>query len=74
MRLPCSLYLIYGLVLVFVCYFLFYLPISPDMFAAASYLLGTAMSLIIAYCFYLFFERPFMSGFLKKRKVKNAVI
>ncbi|MEH1807923.1 acyltransferase family protein [Nostoc sp.] len=69
-----SLYLTHGPVLVFVRYFLFYLPISLDMFAAASYLLGTAMSLIIAYCFYLFFERPFMSGFLKKRKVKDAVI
>ncbi|AFY42557.1 acyltransferase [Nostoc sp. PCC 7107] len=69
-----SLYLTHGPVLVFVRYFLFYLPISPDMFAAASYLLGTAMSLIIAYWFYLFFERPFMSNFLKKRKVKDAVI
>ncbi|MTJ11895.1 acyltransferase [Anabaena sp. UHCC 0187] len=69
-----SLYLIHGPVLVLVRYFLFYLPISPDMFAAASYLLGTVMSLIIAYLFYLFFERPFMSSFLKKSKVKNAVI
>jgi peptidoglycan/LPS O-acetylase OafA/YrhL len=68
-----SLYLIHGPVLVFVRYFLFYLPISPDMFAAASYLLGTVMSLIIAYWFYLFFERPFMSSFLKKRKVKDAI-
>ncbi|MGM3304987.1 acyltransferase family protein [Anabaena sp. WFMT] len=69
-----SLYLIHGPVLVFVRYFLFYLPISPNMFAAASYLLGTAMSLIIAYWFYLFFERPFMSSFLKKRKIKDVVI
>ncbi|OCQ95364.1 acyltransferase [Nostoc sp. MBR 210] len=69
-----SLYLTHGPVLVFVRYFLFYLPISPDMFAAASYLLGTAMSLIIGYWFYLFFERPFMSSFLKKRKVNDAVI
>ncbi|HIK06826.1 MAG TPA: acyltransferase [Trichormus sp. M33_DOE_039] len=69
-----SLYLTHGPVLVFVRYFLFYLPISPDMFAAASYLLGTAMSLVIAYWFYLFFERPFMSGFLKKRKVKDVLI
>ncbi|MBD2692553.1 acyltransferase family protein [Anabaena catenula] len=68
-----SLYLIHGPVLVLVRYFLFYLPISPDMFAAGSYLLGTVMSLIIAYWFYLFFERPFMSSFLKKRKVKDAV-
>jgi peptidoglycan/LPS O-acetylase OafA/YrhL len=69
-----SLYLTHGPVLVFIRYFLFYLPISPDMFAAASYLLGTIMSLIIAYCFYLLFERPFMSSFLKKRKVKDAVM
>lgn len=69
-----SLYLTHAPVLVFVRYFLFYLPISPDMFAAASYLLGTVISLIIAYWFYLFFERPFMSSFLKKRKVKDAVI
>lgn len=69
-----SLYLTHGPVLVFVRYFLFYLPISPDMFAAASYLLGTVMSLIIAYWFYLLFERPFMSSFLKKRKVKDAVM
>lgn len=68
-----SLYLTHGPVLVFVRYFLFYLPIPSDMFTAASYLVGTAMSLIIAYWFYLFFERPFMSGFLKKRKVKDAV-
>ncbi|MEA5602808.1 acyltransferase [Nostoc sp. UHCC 0252] len=68
-----SLYLMHGPVLVFVRYFLFYLPISPDMFAAASYLVGTIMSLIISYWFYLFFERPFMSSFLKKRKVKDAV-
>lgn len=69
-----SLYLTHGPVLVFVRYFLFYLPISPDMFAAGCYLIGTVMSLIIAYWFYLFFERPFMSNFLKKRKIKDAVI
>ncbi|MBO1055298.1 MAG: acyltransferase [Dolichospermum sp. JUN01] len=69
-----SLYLTHGPVLVLVRYCLFYLPISPDMFAAGCYLLGTVMSLIIAYWFYLYFERPFMSSFLKKRKVKDAVI
>ncbi|WP_016953203.1 acyltransferase [Anabaena sp. PCC 7108] len=68
-----SLYLTHGPVLVFVRYFLFYLPISPNMFAAVSYLLGTIMSLMIAYLCYLFFERPFMSNFLKKRKVKDVV-
>lgn len=68
-----SLYLTHGPVLVLVRYFLFYLPISPSMFAATSYLVGVAMSLLIAYWFYLVFERPFMSSFLKKRKVKDVV-
>ncbi|MCV3216575.1 acyltransferase [Plectonema radiosum NIES-515] len=62
-----SLYLIHGPVLVLVRYFLFYLPISPSMFAATCYLVGVGMSLLIAYWFYLVFERPFMSSFLKKR-------
>jgi len=62
-----SLYLIHGPVLVLVRYFLFNLPISPSMFAATCYLAGVAMSLLIAYWFYLVFERPFMSSFLKKR-------
>ncbi len=61
-----SLYLIHGPVLVLVRYFLFNLPISPSMFAATSYLVGVGMSLLIAYWFYLVFERPFMSSFLKK--------
>ena len=68
-----SLYLIHGPVLVFVRYSLFYLPISSDTFVAASYLVGTVASLIISYWFYLFFERPFMSKFLKKRKVKDTI-
>jgi peptidoglycan/LPS O-acetylase OafA/YrhL len=62
-----SLYLIHGPVLVLVRYFLFNLPISPSMFAATCYLGGVGMSLLIAYWFYLVFERPFMSSFLKKR-------
>jgi peptidoglycan/LPS O-acetylase OafA/YrhL len=68
-----SLYLIHGPVLVLVRYFLFSLQLSPAIFAVISYLLGVAVSLVIAYLFYLVFERPFMSGFLKKRKVKDAV-
>jgi peptidoglycan/LPS O-acetylase OafA/YrhL len=68
-----SLYLIHGPVLVLVRYSLFYLPISPHMFAAGCYLIGTVMSLIVAYWFHLHFERPFMSNFLKKRKVKDVV-
>jgi peptidoglycan/LPS O-acetylase OafA/YrhL len=66
-----SLYLIHGPVLVLVRYFLFNLPISPSMFATTSYLLGVPMSLLISYWFYLVFERPFMSSFLKKRKPKD---
>ncbi|MBW4478795.1 MAG: acyltransferase [Tolypothrix brevis GSE-NOS-MK-07-07A] len=62
-----SLYLTHGPVLVLVRYFLFNLPISPFMFAATCYLGGVGMSLLIAYWFYLVFERPFMSSFLKKR-------
>jgi peptidoglycan/LPS O-acetylase OafA/YrhL len=68
-----SLYLIHGPLLVLVRYFLFSLQLSPAIFAVISYLLGVAVSLVIAYLFYLVFERPFMSGFLKKRKVKDAV-
>ncbi|MGI2907964.1 acyltransferase family protein [Tolypothrix sp. VBCCA 56010] len=68
-----SLYLTHGLVLVLVRYFLFSLQLSPVLFAVTSYTLGLATSLVIAYLFYLLFERPFMSGFLKKRKVKDAV-
>lgn len=68
-----SLYLTHGPVLVLVRYFLFNLQISPVMFAITSYVLGVIVSLIFAYLFYLLFERPFMSGFLKTRKVKDAV-
>lgn len=31
------------------------------------------MSLLVAYLFYLVFEQPFLSNFLKKRQVKNGV-
>jgi peptidoglycan/LPS O-acetylase OafA/YrhL len=68
-----SLYLTHGPVLVLVRYFLFSLQLPPVIFAVTCYTLGLAMSLVIAYLFYLVFERPFMSGFLKKRKVKDAV-
>jgi peptidoglycan/LPS O-acetylase OafA/YrhL len=68
-----SLYLTHGPVLVLVRYFLFSLQLSPVIFAVTSYTLGLATSLVIAYLFYLVFERPFMSGFLKKRKLKDAV-
>lgn len=64
-----SLYLIHGPVLTLVHYFLFSLQMSPVMFAVTFYLVGVVMSLVFSYLFYLVFERPFMSGFLKKRKV-----
>ncbi|ARV59959.1 acyltransferase [Nostocales cyanobacterium HT-58-2] len=67
-----SLYLTHGPVLVLVRYFLFSLNMTPFMFAATSYLMGTAVSLLVAYWFYLIFERPFMSNFSKKRKLENA--
>lgn len=69
-----SLYLIHGPVLVLVRYFLFRLQLSPAMFAVISYVAGVTISLLVAYLFYLVFERPFMSSFLKGRKVKDAVI
>ncbi|BAZ20557.1 acyltransferase 3 [Kalymmatonema gypsitolerans NIES-4073] len=68
-----SLYLIHGPVLVLVRYFLFSLQLSPGMFAVISYVAGVTISVLVAYLFYLVFERPFMSGFLKARKVKDAV-
>ncbi len=68
-----SLYLIHGPVLVLVRYFLFHLQMSPTMFAVISYVAGVAISVLVAYLFYLAFERPFMSGSLKKRKIKDAV-
>jgi peptidoglycan/LPS O-acetylase OafA/YrhL len=67
-----SLYLTHGPVLVMVRYCLFSLNLTPFTFAAASYLIGTAVSLLVAYWFYLIFERPFMSNFGKKHKVKQA--
>ncbi len=66
-----SLYLTHGSILVLVRYWLFNLNLSPSMFAAASYIVGLGASLMFAYLFYLAFERPFMSNFLKKRKIEN---
>ena len=66
-----SLYLTHGPVITIVRYFLFGLNMTPFMFATISYLMGITVSLLIAYWFYLIFERPFTSNFLKKRKVKD---
>lgn len=67
-----SLYLTHGLVVTVVGNFLLNLHMPPIKFAQTFYLIAVPMSLLIAYLFYLVFERPFMSNFLKKRKVKNS--
>ncbi len=53
--------------------FLLNLHLPPIEFIAIFYVVAISLSLLIAYLFYLVFERPFMSNFLKKRKVKDAV-
>ncbi|MDM9382037.1 acyltransferase [Chlorogloeopsis sp. ULAP01] len=68
-----SLYLIHGPIITLISRLLLSLNLSPTVFGVASYLLGVVMSLLFAYLFYLVFERPLMSNFLKKRKVKEAV-
>ncbi|MBW4562547.1 MAG: acyltransferase [Mojavia pulchra JT2-VF2] len=69
-----SLYLTHGPILVLLRYFLVSQPLSPFMFATLSYVMGVVMSLVFAYPFYLIFERPFISSFIKKPKVNDAVI
>ncbi|MCX7596354.1 MAG: acyltransferase [Fischerella sp.] len=68
-----SLYLTHGPVLALVSRFLLSLDMPPTKYAVTLYVLGAAASLIFAYLFYLVFERPFMSGFLKKHKVRDAL-
>lgn len=68
-----SLYLTHGPVETLINHWLITLNMSPVMFAITLYILSVGISLIFAYLFYLAFERPFMSGFLKKRKVKDAI-
>lgn len=68
-----SLYLTHGPIETLINHWLLTLNMSPVMFAVTLYLLSVGISLIFAYVFYLAFERPFMSGFLKKRKFKNAL-
>ncbi|NMF66352.1 acyltransferase family protein [Brasilonema octagenarum] len=58
-----SLYLTHGPVITMLRYFLYTLNMTPFMFATTSYLMGVVLSLLIAYWFYLIFERPFMSNF-----------
>lgn len=68
-----SLYLTHGVVVTIVGNFLLNLHMPPIEFIAIFYLIAIPLSLLIGYLFYLVFERPFMSKFLKKRKVKDAV-
>ncbi|BAY47426.1 acyltransferase 3 [Scytonema sp. HK-05] len=68
-----SLYLTHGVVVTVVGNFLLNLQLPPINFIATFYLVAVPLSLLIAYPFYLVFERPFMSNFLKKREVKDAV-
>ncbi|QDL10653.1 acyltransferase [Brasilonema octagenarum UFV-E1] len=68
-----SLYLTHGVVVTVVGNFLLNLHMPPTEFITIFYLVALPLSLLIGYLFYLVFERPFMSNFLKKRKVKDAV-
>jgi peptidoglycan/LPS O-acetylase OafA/YrhL len=68
-----SLYLTHGPIETLINHWLVTLNMAPVMFAVTLYLLSVGISLIFAYVFYLAFERPFMSGFLKKRKVKDVL-
>ncbi len=68
-----SLYLTHGVVVTVLGNFLLNLQLPPIKFIAIFYVLAMPLSLLIGYWFYLVFERPFMSKFLKKREVKDAV-
>ncbi|MDZ8257263.1 acyltransferase [Nostoc sp. ChiQUE01b] len=68
-----SLYLTHAVIITVVEHLLSNLQMPPVKFILVLYVVALPLSLIIAYLFYLIFERPFMSNFLKKRKVKDAV-
>jgi peptidoglycan/LPS O-acetylase OafA/YrhL len=68
-----SLYLMHSIVLTVLNQYLHTLQFTPLQREIIFYTTGLSLSLLIAYIFYLIFERPFMSGFLQKRKVKDAV-
>ena len=67
-----SLYLSHGPVLTVLSHLLHSLQMSANLTATALYLVGLPISLLIAYLFYLVFERPFTSSFLLKRKLQRA--
>jgi peptidoglycan/LPS O-acetylase OafA/YrhL len=67
-KISYSLYLTHGVVQVLVRYCLFNLQLSAGVFATVSYILGTVASLVFAYVFYIYFEKPFVSTFGKKHQ------
>ena len=69
-----SLYLIHVLVMTPLNQYLHSLDLFPLQTNIILYAVTLPVSLVVAYSFYLVFERPFMSNFLQKRKVKDAII
>lgn len=68
-----SLYLTHGPVETLVNHWLVTLKMSPVVFAVTLYVLSVGSSLLVAYLFYLVFERPFTSNFSKGHKVKDSI-
>lgn len=68
-----SLYLTHAVILTVLGNLLLNLKMSSFEFIGLFYIVGISLSLLIAYLFYLIFERPFISSFLKNSKVKDAV-
>ncbi|MBW4632725.1 MAG: acyltransferase [Iphinoe sp. HA4291-MV1] len=69
-----SLYLLHVVVITPINQYLHSLHLSPIKTDVILYAVSLPASLLLAYLFYLVFERPFMSKFLKKRKVKDTII
>lgn len=67
-----SLYLIHAPVVTLVSVFLVSLQLPPSITDAATFLVAIPMSVLAAYLFHLAFERRFISGFMPKRKLKQA--
>jgi peptidoglycan/LPS O-acetylase OafA/YrhL len=61
-----SLYLTHGVIVTVVGNVLLNLQLSPVSFLTIFYLVAVPLSVLMAYWFYLLFERPFMSNFLQK--------
>ncbi|MBW4669591.1 MAG: acyltransferase [Cyanomargarita calcarea GSE-NOS-MK-12-04C] len=67
-----SLYLSHAIVVTFVRHFLLSLQLSPTMFAVLLYAVAVPLSLVVAYGFYLVFERPFLSSKVRQKFVGSA--